>query len=113
MLGPTAQQMTSSVKRDLSDHLNGTYRCPVCRGGDRKARYLRVLEQLIITDRWKCLSYPVPRTFLNYWRVVKRPMNFSEMKVKVYRDDYADDEEFMTDFALIIHNAKVIKDFMK
>lgn len=84
------------------------YRCPVCRGSDRNARHLRALEQLMIIDRWNCLSFPVPRTCLNYWRVVKRPMNFSEMKVKVYRNDYKNnDDSFMTDFALIIHNAKV------
>lgn len=84
-----------------------TYRCPVCRGPDKRRRYLRILERAMVMDKKRDFSYPVPKTFLSYWRVVKSPMNFTEMKLKVFRDSYSDDDEFLIDFYLVLHNAKV------
>jgi hypothetical protein len=83
------------------------YICYTCREGTLSQRCSRVIEAMILYDKKKYFSYPVPLSCLSYWRVVKHPMNFFEIKAKAYYDLYQDSKDFLMDLFVTFFNTKV------
>jgi len=103
---PTVSERTGRIRRAPSHLVEDTLDSPDA--GDKLGQMKLVVRNLLANDKEGWFSVPVdPKALgiLNYFDIIKKPMDLGTIKDKLESSDYESQEEVVEDIRLVFNNA--------